>query len=216
MPKATFYNLKEEKQERILRSAIAEFNAHGFAGANVAAIAKNAEVAKGSMYQYFKDKTELFVHCVAWATGILMEKAGQQAAFENTDIFDYFSKDIAMRIKLVHEERELTLFTQDVFLGKFRAMPEAATAEMTHVADEYVLGHIRAGRAKGSIRSDIDEGLLKLFLVGATMRIKEHVLKEAEESILDLTGDKATVEKFGSILEDMIDLLKNGMGSKEA
>jgi len=214
MPKPTFVNLREEKQERILRAAISEFLKHGFAGANIAAIAKNAEVAKGSIYQYFEDKAELFVHCVAWSVGLLMQKAGKQADSENADIFEYFSSDIVSKIQLVRDERELTLFTQDVFLGKFRAMPEAATTEMTHVADEYVLGHIRAGQEKGNVRSDVSEELIKLFLVGATMRIKEHVLKEAEASIIDLADDK--MAEFGAIIEDMIDLLKNGIGSKGA
>ena len=63
MPKKTFLRLRNEKQESIIRAAIHEFIENGFARAKIADIAQNAGVAKGSMYQYFEDKEELYVYC---------------------------------------------------------------------------------------------------------------------------------------------------------
>jgi AcrR family transcriptional regulator len=62
MPKETFFNLNEEKQEKVMRSAISEFLKHGFEKGNIGDIAKNAGVAKGSIYQYFENKRELFLY----------------------------------------------------------------------------------------------------------------------------------------------------------
>ena len=55
MPKKTFKRLDEEKKDRVLRAAIEEFQAHGFEGAKIDIIAQKADVAKGSIYQYFDE-----------------------------------------------------------------------------------------------------------------------------------------------------------------
>ncbi|WP_312613369.1 helix-turn-helix domain-containing protein [Oscillibacter sp.] len=46
-----------------MRAAIHEFIENGFERAKIADIAQHAGVAKGSIYQYFEDKKELFVYC---------------------------------------------------------------------------------------------------------------------------------------------------------
>src|SRR5690554_720465 len=60
MPKETFFNLPEEKRERIINAAIDEFATYPFYQARVTAIAEQAGIAKGSFYQYFEDKKDLF------------------------------------------------------------------------------------------------------------------------------------------------------------
>src|SRR5690554_2088761 len=60
MPKETFFNLPEEKRERIMEAAINEFATHPFHQARVTVIAEEAGIAKGSFYQYFEDKKDLF------------------------------------------------------------------------------------------------------------------------------------------------------------
>ncbi|MDP4181181.1 MAG: TetR/AcrR family transcriptional regulator, partial [Bacillota bacterium] len=91
MPKETFFNLDEEKQEKVMRAAINEFSAHGFEKANIGLIAKNAAVAKGSIYQYFENKKELFLFSVKWSTDYLMKKYDIYSSYKNatTDVFDY-------------------------------------------------------------------------------------------------------------------------------
>jgi len=209
MPKETFFNLKEEKRERILRSAISEFRQWGFKGANIGRIAQSADVAKGSIYQYFNDKNELFVYCVTWAIESLLYKVKDQMRL-SSDMFEYYSSDISTMIELVRDEKDLSFFTQDVYLGKYDSMPNDTIDEMMRVADEYTLDMIKAEQAKGSIRDDIDAELIKLFLLGATTKVKEHILREAENSGFEIVDDR--MEGFKSIIDDMVDMLKNGIG----
>ncbi|MBN1776569.1 MAG: TetR/AcrR family transcriptional regulator [Clostridiales bacterium] len=62
MPKDTFFNLKEEKQQRILKAALHEISVHGYNKASVTRIVKDAGIATGSFYQYFEDLADVFVH----------------------------------------------------------------------------------------------------------------------------------------------------------
>src|SRR5580704_4903090 len=51
----------DRTRRRILAAALAEFSAHGFAGARVDAIARRARGNKRMLYHYFGNKEELFI-----------------------------------------------------------------------------------------------------------------------------------------------------------
>jgi AcrR family transcriptional regulator len=64
----------QRTRERILAAALAEFSAHGFAGARVNAIARRARINKRMLYHYFGDKQGLFRE-------ILRRKLAERAAW---------------------------------------------------------------------------------------------------------------------------------------
>ena len=68
MPKPTWDNLDERRRERVLRAAMAEFGRHGYSGASLNVIAREAGVAKGSLFQYFDDKFDFFAHVAEQAS----------------------------------------------------------------------------------------------------------------------------------------------------
>ena len=79
----TFLRLPEEKRTRILDAAWQEFTAVPFSGASINQIVHRAGIPRGSFYQYFADKRDLFVcliedmrsHAAAAAVE-LMERSG--------------------------------------------------------------------------------------------------------------------------------------------
>lgn len=68
MPRATWDNLDEPRRERVLDAAMAEFGRHGYSGGSLNVIAREAGVAKGSLFQYFDDKFEFFAHVAEQAS----------------------------------------------------------------------------------------------------------------------------------------------------
>jgi AcrR family transcriptional regulator len=65
-------NLKKINQEtriKVLLSAKNEFAAHGFAGARMDAIAKNASVNKAMLHYYFNSKETLYVEVIRYIVG---------------------------------------------------------------------------------------------------------------------------------------------------
>ena len=55
--RTTFLNLPEAKQARIIEAALAEFADKGYPQASLNVIVARSGIAKGSLYQYFTDKT---------------------------------------------------------------------------------------------------------------------------------------------------------------
>ncbi|NMB02202.1 MAG: TetR/AcrR family transcriptional regulator [Firmicutes bacterium] len=64
MPKQTFFNLEESKRQAILDEAVREFAKQPFEQASLTKIVENCGIAKGSMYQYFEDKRDLYLYIV--------------------------------------------------------------------------------------------------------------------------------------------------------
>lgn len=60
MPKDTFFNLAEEKRERIIDAAITEFSRNHYKKVTIDSIVNTAEIPKGSFYQYFYNKDDLY------------------------------------------------------------------------------------------------------------------------------------------------------------
>src|SRR3954467_7246428 len=60
MPKDTFHNLPEARRARLVREAIVEFSDRTYAEASLSQIARRAQIPKGSFYQYFEDKLDLY------------------------------------------------------------------------------------------------------------------------------------------------------------
>lgn len=216
MPKRTFHNLPPEKQEKIMRASISEFVKNGFEKGNVGEIAKNACVAKGSMYQYFEDKKELFLSTVQWCIHFLMLKYSDKLtapADQEANIFGYLAKNAKDIMLQMREDRELVIFIQDVFLGKYQAYTDESMAYITKMSEEYILKLIQTGKQNGSIRSDIGDHILTLFITGVTYKIKEYIMTQARNQGGDIIDEG--YEVYESDINAMIELLKNGMGGKE-
>ncbi len=60
MPTVTWARVDPARRAAIVEAAEAEFGTHGFSGGSLNAIARHAGVAKGSLFQYFADKRDLY------------------------------------------------------------------------------------------------------------------------------------------------------------
>ncbi|MBN1952988.1 MAG: TetR/AcrR family transcriptional regulator [Bacteroidales bacterium] len=60
MPKQTFFNLPEEKRQTIMRAAMEEFASAGYDLSSIQKIIKASDIPRGSFYQYFENKADLF------------------------------------------------------------------------------------------------------------------------------------------------------------
>jgi AcrR family transcriptional regulator len=91
MPKQTFFNLPQEKRETIMNAAVEEFAEFGLENASTNRIVKNSGIAKGSFYQYFEDKQDVFMHLLAMIEQKEMEFFRDKPPPDhNMDTFHFF------------------------------------------------------------------------------------------------------------------------------
>lgn len=64
MPTQTFFNLPEDKRKRLIAGAMKEFSSQSLNDASISNIVKNAKISRGSFYQYFEDKNDLYFYLI--------------------------------------------------------------------------------------------------------------------------------------------------------
>lgn len=62
MPTVTWARVDPNRRAAVIEAAEAEFGAHGFSQGSLNVIARRAGVAKGSLFQYFADKRDLYAY----------------------------------------------------------------------------------------------------------------------------------------------------------
>ncbi|MBK9208259.1 MAG: TetR/AcrR family transcriptional regulator [Anaerolineales bacterium] len=91
MPKQTFLNLPQEKRTIITNAAVDEFAAYGFEAASINRIVAASGIAKGSFYQYFEDKMDVFRHLLDLLTQEKVEFfKDKHPPSPSQSVFDYF------------------------------------------------------------------------------------------------------------------------------
>lgn len=180
MPKETFYNLKADKQRRILQAALREVAEHGYEKASVTRIVKGAGIATGSFYQYFEDLDDLFIY-IALEAGRLKSEYIRKALEENS------GKDLesviramylgGMRFGLEHEEyyhcAENLLQMKDNTL--YRKM--IARAEQSELA-LMIYQVVNQAIADGELNKAITPELFFKLLTGINATIIEYLIEK--------------------------------------
>lgn len=64
MPKQTFFNLPTEKRQAIIDIALDEFAENDYRTASISRVVAKANIAKGSFYQYFANKKDLYLYLI--------------------------------------------------------------------------------------------------------------------------------------------------------
>ena len=90
MPKETFHNLPIKKKEKITDAFLREFAIHPYDKASLSSVVKSLSIAKGSMYQYFDDKLDLFTYLIAECSAVKIKYVGQLKREDFPDFWAYF------------------------------------------------------------------------------------------------------------------------------
>lgn len=127
-----FLNLPEDKQASILNAFLKEFAKNDYEKASLSAVIKGLGIAKGSIYQYFGSKLELYKllreNCV-------QEKMSYVGAIDQSDYWDFWDYYREMYVQGLRFDLERPLHAQ--FL--FRSSQDRSNPEMAKMLKENYL-----------------------------------------------------------------------------
>ncbi len=183
----------ENKHQKILQAAIKVFSDKGFYNSRVSEIAKEADVADGTIYLYFKNKDDILISLFEEEFGKFVRNMQAELGKE---------KDPLQKIKrfaIIH----LSIVTQHPHLGEVMGVEVRQSAKFMK---EYVnkpfieyLNIIRSvvieGQEKGFLRKDLTPGVMKRAFFGALDEMarywvlstkKKHSIDQAAIQISDV------------------------------
>lgn len=147
------------KENDILSAAIEVFHEKGFSNTSIQDIANRAGIGKGTIYEYFKSKEELFINSIKFDIMSIVSRIKASNSAE-----DEFFVRMSTHINVIQDVllnnvgrlefffiRNVSSVSPDI-LNEFKNIMEAARYEITKVVTEI----LNQGIAEGKVCEDID------------------------------------------------------------
>ncbi len=202
MPKQTFHNLPKDKREKIVNAAIAEFAEYGLENASTNRIVANSGIAKGSFYQYFKDKTDVFDYLMEV---VAQEKTdffkGKHPPQKNMDTFEYFRWLVKAGMEFnsayprMAQAASRVLFVEGLYYGK-------NFAEYHKKTQEALTAMIKQAMKNGEVDPSVDVELAVMIMETWSNAITTYIITEGmkQKDIMKWVRSAKTQEKIDKML----------------
>jgi AcrR family transcriptional regulator len=206
MPKQTFYNLPEEKKEKLIETAIEEFSKQSFRNASVTKIAENAGVAKGSLYQYFEDKKDLYKYILDIATNKKQEYLlNWMNQLQHLDFIEIIRELYMKGIEFAFDNPRLAGIANNFMKENDADFKKEILGIGIEKSNQFFEGLIENAKKKGEVSEHIDTKVGAYIITSLNTSIVDYMLNDmAYEDIL----------KHKEVLLDNVDkmlfIIKNG------
>ena len=210
MPKQTFLNLPEEKRRAFLEIALDEFADNDYNNASVSKIVARAGIAKGSVYQYFEDKQDLFLYLIDFANQEMLAYVTQTPPPDpNANFFETLRWQMSVTVQAavkfpVHSKLARRAYTTPL------PFHDAILEKAKKVREEHFRGLVARAQAAGHLEPDLDPAVVS-FMVQGLMRDLGPFL---QAKFGDHGGDWITRSEVAEVFDQVIEVLKSGLEPK--
>jgi AcrR family transcriptional regulator len=192
VPKETFFKIADDKRERLLREAARLFAERGFNQTDMAQLASRAGVAKGSIYNYFENKEDLYLYVC---------RDGMRRSREA--IYGRMDPGWNVYRQIEHIFRQGALFVRShpeyliLYANISSAGMERFSVQMSREVEKYTADHlkwlIRRDMQRGLVRDDVDVNFAafmvnSLYIIFMTSLVSSHFKLRLQE-YLEMDGD---------------------------
>jgi len=204
VPKDTFFNLQEEKRQQIEDVAIDEFAEYGFESASINRIVKAAGIAKGSFYQYFEDKADLFMHIievvsqkkVEYISPVMMNPADH-------DFFTLLEELYSAGLAFAKDNPKLSKISFEIYNNQTNPVFSAVMQESRRMASDFYCSLLDMGIQRGEVDPEVDKAFVSHTLIQLQLSMLDYYLETNDGEAWD-SAIMPTVKL-------MIRFIKNGI-----
>jgi TetR/AcrR family fatty acid metabolism transcriptional regulator len=204
---------KIERRQSIIQAAIEVFGKNGFKNSSICEIAKRANVAEGTIYQYFKHKEDLFFSIPVEKTKefcreLELHLQGIHGAFNKIIKFIWY---YLYFFKMNPEYGKILLLEMRVN----KSFVKTKTYNSFRKSTSQILQIIREGQKEGIIRKDVNIYIIRQLILGILEHmvtrwllkggkydLVEHYSDVNELIIYGIGGSKGSKRLEGSFIEE--------------
>lgn len=190
-----------DKYETILRAAIKVFAENGYHNAQVSKIAREANVADGTIYLYFDNKADLLISVFRESMGGFVQQLKDKLASKER-AEDQLKTLIEMQFRSLAADIDLALVTQ----VELRQANTEIRMGISPILKEYldvIDGIIELGKEQGIFRSEIHTHIARKMIFGTmdetvtswVMTSRKHELVNLIEPIYDCLSNGLYIRK---------------------
>jgi AcrR family transcriptional regulator len=202
MPKQTFLNLPPEKRENIVNAAVEEFAEFGLENASTNRIVANSGISKGSFYQYFEDKQDVFMYLLSVLEQEKMQYfRDRHPPSTHMDTFEYFRWMIKAGMEFNSAYPRMTQAVSRVLLGEglyygknFASYRERTTQALSMMIEQAI--------ERGEVDPSVDVELAVMVMDTWSNAISSFILNEGrkQKDMMKWVRSPRTQEKIDKLL----------------
>ena len=178
-----------DKHEKIIEAAVKVFASKGFYNAKVAEIAREAGIADGTIYLYFKNKDDILISLFEEKINKIILRV--QAEIQKIDDpVEKLRKFITLHLKLVREDRHLAEVIQVELRQSNKFMREYDPVKFLDYMN-IISSVVKEGQQRNIFRKEVSPGIVKRALFGALDEMALHfVLVKESRYDIEKTADE--------------------------
>jgi AcrR family transcriptional regulator len=210
MPKQTFLNLPEEKRQAFIEIALDEFADNDYHSASVSKIVEKAGIAKGSLYQYFEDKQDLFLYLLEISNQAMLGYIREAAPpSPDADFFETLRWQMSATVRAaawfpVHSRLARRAYSSPL---PFR---ETVLENAKKLREEHFQALVAGAQAAGQLDPALDPAVVSFMLQGLMIDLGPFLQARFGNS----GEDWLERPEVGEAFDQVVQVLKRGMGQK--
>lgn len=198
-----FLNLKPEKKDRIINAALNEFRRNGFEKASTNEIVEKANISKGLLFHYFKNKKDLFLYMYDYSLQIFVDEFLEKIDFTEKDILLRMRQKALLKTEVIKKHPEIFDFivtanceeSTEIKNEIERRTKDAYTANYGRIYEDIDIGKFREG-------IDIKRAINVINWTIEGIRNQEH------EKLKQHSYDQTYYDEIAAEMDVYTDLLK--------
>jgi AcrR family transcriptional regulator len=199
-----FYELKEEKKDRIMFAALSEFSQYSYSESSTNRIVKKAGIGKGSLFMYFKNKEDLYFEVIDYVIKDMSKCIDEEIKQLPNELFEkvikYADIEISWYIKNPYSYKLLKrVFVDDNSSIYHKTIERYGSLVMTYYYE--LFNDLDEENLKGDKFKTLN--ILKWFLEG----FNQEFIKEMEHN----ENIEALKEQYLKRLKEYLALLETGL-----
>ena len=218
MPNDTFFNLPDEKRDTIIDIAIDEFADNDYQNASISRIVERAGIAKGSFYQYFEDKQDLYLYLLKLADEEQMRVHETLEPPETaTNLFDHLRWLVTAQAEYQIRRPRLADLAYRAYYTDL-PFEDSQIDQVQSQARDYFRDKIQQAAAAGTIDPAVDLDLAAWMLATLFTDLGKYVIQRLDIDARDVVAPSLsaeTTQQMHRIFENLIHILEHGMGHEQ-
>lgn len=210
MPKQTFYNLNEEKRNAIIKASIEEFSTHTYNEASVNTIVEKSGISKGSLYQYFEDKKDIYLYLIEYAGQAKLEYLQKHLPIS---FDDFFNGLCTLMIQGTQFSLHNPLYSRLLYKAFQGPLVDESLARLKEINRDYLTRLVGEAMEKGEVRSDTAIDVMVFFLNVLTTEFAQFVADKTGISWDEVYLNEEALKQLDmpAVITDLMKLVKHGL-----
>ncbi len=215
MPTETFFNLPEEKRTAFLDIAIEEFANHNYNEASISRVVRRAGIAKGSFYQYFADKRDLYLYLFDLVSQEKMRILAQHPPPEpDMGMFAYLRWLFIAGLDFEFSNPRLAQIGLRALYSD-APLPAEVLAQIREGTNQYFAQLVQQGVAQGVVDPQLDPEVAAFVFNAVFTSLGDYVLKRLRippEQLREGNLQPLSTPEAQGIFNEVLTILERGLG----